>query len=198
MLFLSIRTIVRAVLMKGWLVTGEMIRQLIEAILPQRRIDRFANELGSLPAHIAPQRVAELYGARHELTSVELNSAAYRLNEADAERALSFKTLLSIAEIAAVLTDRVAGLNKMPTPPNKMGPVPITDTPCPHRVAEQLAGSATRIARALESHVAKQQEGRIPKTARVEWDLLAELLDTRGARRPLRAPTALRSVGGMP
>jgi putative transposase len=128
--------------------------------------------LTNLPPRIGPRQVADLYRVRWEVElSIKLDKSVHRLDQVDAERPCSVKTLLHASLIASIITALLAHMHHLHTRPPQEG-VPRTEAPLhPRRLALQLAVSCQSIARAfdLKGAAAKQR-----------WQQIAALLTHAG------------------
>jgi Transposase DDE domain len=131
--------------------------------------------LTKLPPRLGPRQVADLYRIRWEVElSIKVDKSVHRLDQSDAERPCSVKTLLPASLIAAMIAALLAHRHKLQTQPPQIG-APRTEAPLhPGRLALQLAVSCQGIAQAfaLRGVAAKRR-----------WQQLADLL-TRSGRDP--------------
>jgi putative transposase len=145
--------------------------------------------LTNLPPRLGPRQVADLYRVRWEVElSIKLDKSVHRLDQVDAERACSVKTLLHASLIASIIAALLAHIHNMQTRPSQEGE-PRTEAPLhPRRLALQLAVSCQSIAQAfdLKGVAAKRR-----------WQQIAELL-THSGRDPnwRRRPSVLDQLRG--
>jgi putative transposase len=137
--------------------------------------------LPHLPPRIGPRQVADLYRVRWEVErSLKLDQSVHRLDQMDAERPGSVKTLWQASLIAAMMTALLAHTHHARLRPPREGR-PRTEAPLhPRRIALQLAASGQAIAQALDLKGA---------AAKRRWQPIAALLmpsgkDPHGRRRP--------------
>jgi hypothetical protein len=106
--------------------------------------------LTNLPPRIGPRQLADLYRVRWEVElSIRLDKSVHRLDQIDAERPCSVKTLLHAALIASIIAALLAHTHNLRTRPPQEGAL-RTDAPLhPRRLALQLAVSCQSIAQAL-------------------------------------------------
>jgi Transposase DDE domain len=137
--------------------------------------------LTNLPPRLGPRQVADISRVRWEVElSLKLDKSVHRLDQVDAERPCSMKTLLHASRIASVIAALLAHTHNMQTRPSLPGQ-PRTEAPLhPRRLALQLAVSCQSIAQAvdLKGAFAKQR-----------WQEIADLLrhsgkDPNWRRRP--------------
>jgi hypothetical protein len=137
--------------------------------------------LTNLPPRLGPQQVADLSRGRWEVElRMKLDPSGHRLDEVDAERPCSLKTLRHASLMASTIAALLA-----PTPNLKTRPphasIPRMEAPLhPRRLALQLAVSCQSIAHAFDLKGAAAQR---------RWDQIAALLtdsgkDPTGRRRP--------------
>jgi len=145
--------------------------------------------LTNLPPRIGPLQVADLYRVRWEVElSIRLDKSVNRLDEIDAERSCSVKTLLHASLIASTIAALLAHTHNLKTRPSQAG-APRTEAPLhPRLLALQLAVSCQSIAEAchLKGVVAKRR-----------WEKIAELL-THSGKDPnwRRRPSVLDQLRG--
>ena len=137
--------------------------------------------LTNLPPRLGPRQVADLYRVRWEVElSIKLDKSVHRLDQVDAERPCSVKTLLHASLIASILAALLAHSHNMQTRPAEVG-APRTEAPLhPRRLALQLAVSCQSIAQAFDLKGAR---------AKQRWQQIADLLihsgrDPNWRRRP--------------
>src|SRR5215475_551257 len=137
--------------------------------------------LTNLPPRLGPRQVADLYRVRWEVElSIKLDKSVHRLDQVDAERPCSVKTLLHASLIASILAALLAHSHNMQTRPAEVG-APRTEAPFhPRRLALQLAVSCQSIAQAFDLKGAR---------AKQRWQQIAEVLmhsgrDPNWRRRP--------------
>jgi hypothetical protein len=112
--------------------------------------------------------------------SIKLDKSVHRLDQVDAERPCSVKTLLHASRIASIMTALLAHAHNRQTRPSREGE-PRTEAPLhPRRLALQLAVSCQSIAQAFDLKDAQ---------AKRRWQEIAELLmhsgkDPNWRRRP--------------
>jgi hypothetical protein len=137
--------------------------------------------LTNLPPRIGPRQVTDIYRVRWEVElSIRVDKSVHRLDQIDAERPCSVKTLLHASLLASLITALLAHTHNRQTRPPQAG-APRTQAPLhPRRLALQLAVSCQSIAQAcdLQGAAAKQR-----------WQQIAELLmhsgrDPNWRRRP--------------
>ena len=145
--------------------------------------------LTNLPPRLGPRQVADLYRIRWEVElSIKLDKSVHRLDQVDAERPCSVKTLLHASLIASIIAALLAHTHNMQTRPAQVGE-PRTEAPLhPRRLALQLAVSCQSIAQAFDLKGA---------AAKRRWQQLAALL-THSARDPnwRRRPSVLDQLRG--
>jgi putative transposase len=145
--------------------------------------------LTNLPPRIGPRQVADLYRVRWEVElSIKLDKSVHRLDQVDAERPCSLKTLLHAALIASSIAALLAHTHNVQTRPQQAGQ-PRTEAPLhPRRLALQLAVSCQSIAQAFDLQGAE---------AKRRWHKIAELL-THAGRDPnwRRRPSVLDQLRG--
>ena len=137
--------------------------------------------LTNLPPRLGPRQVADLYRVRWEVElSIKLDQSVHRLDQVDAERPCSVKTLLHASLIASIITALLVHAHNWETRPSREGE-PRTEAPLhPRRLALQLAVSCQAIAQAFDLKGAQ---------AKRRWQEIAELLmhsgkDPNWRRRP--------------
>jgi len=137
--------------------------------------------LTNLPPRLGPRQVADLYRVRWEVElSIKLDKSVHRLDQVDAERPCSVKTLLHASLIASIITALLVHAHNWETRPSREGE-PRTEAPLhPRRLALQLAVSCQAIAQAFDLKGAQ---------AKRHWQEIAELLmhsgkDPNWRRRP--------------
>lgn len=145
--------------------------------------------LTNLAPRIGPRQVADLYRVRWEVElSIRLDKSVHRLDQIDAERPCSVKTLLHASLIASIIAALLAHTHNVQTRPPQAGE-PRTEAPLhPRRLALQLAVSCQTIAQAFDVTGAE---------ARGRWAKIAELL-TRAGKDPnwRRRPSILDQLRG--
>jgi putative transposase len=145
--------------------------------------------LTNLPPRLGPRQVADLYRVRWAVElSIKLDKSVHRLDQVDAERACSVKTLLHASLIASIIAALLAHTHNMQTRPSPEGE-PRTAAPLPpRRLALQLAVSCQSIAQAFDLKGA---------AAKRRWQQIAELL-THSGRDPnwRRRPSVLDQLRG--
>jgi putative transposase len=145
--------------------------------------------LTNLPPRIGPRQVADLYRVRWEVErSIKLDKSVHRLDQIDAERPCSVKTLLHASLIASLIVALLAHKHNLQTQPSQPG-APRTEAPLhPRRLALQLAVSCQSIAQAFDLKGA---------AAKRRWQQLAALL-THSGRDPnwRRRPSVLDQLRG--
>jgi putative transposase len=145
--------------------------------------------LTNLPPRIGPRQVADLYRVRWEVElSIRLDKSVHRLDQVDAERPCSVKTLLHASLIASIMAALLAHSHNMQTRPPQPG-MCRTEAPVhPRRLALQLAVSCQVIAQALELKGA---------AAKRRWQQIAALL-THSGKDPnwRRRPSVLDQLRG--
>jgi DDE family transposase len=145
--------------------------------------------LTNLPPRIGPRQVADLYRVRWEVElSIRLDKSVHRLDEVDAERPCSLKTLLHASLIASIIAALLAHTHNCQTRPQQEG-APRTEAPLhPRRLALQLAVSCQTIAQAFELQGSE---------ATLRWDKIATLL-THSGKDPnwRRRPSVLDQLRG--
>jgi putative transposase len=137
--------------------------------------------LTNLPPRIGPRQVADLYRVRWEVElSIKLDKSVHRLDQIDAERPWSVKTLLHASLLASIISALLAHIHNMQIRPPQED-TPRTEAPLhPRRLALQLAVSCQSIAQAFDLTGA---------AAKRRWQQIAELLmhsgkDPNWRRRP--------------
>jgi hypothetical protein len=137
--------------------------------------------LTNLPPRLGPRQVADIYRIRWEVElSIKLDKSVHRLDQVDAERPCSVKTLLHASLIASIIAAILAHTYNRQTRPLRQGE-PRTEAPLhPRRLALQLAVSCQSIAQAFDLKGA---------SAKRRWQEIADLLmhsgkDPNWRRRP--------------
>jgi hypothetical protein len=107
--------------------------------------------LTNLPPRIGPRQVGDLYRIRWEVElSIRLDKSVHRLDQVDAERPCSVKTLLHASLLASLIAALLAHTHNQQTHPRQEG-APRTEAPLhPRRLALQLAVSCQSIAQAFD------------------------------------------------
>jgi putative transposase len=145
--------------------------------------------LTNLPPRVGPRQVADLYRVRWEVElSIKLDKSVHRLDQIDAERPCSVKTLLHASLIASIIAALLAHTHNARLHPSQGG-MPRTEAPLhPQRLALQLAVSCQSIAQALDLKGA---------AAKRRWQQIAALLMHSG-KDPnwRRRPSALDQLRG--
>jgi putative transposase len=145
--------------------------------------------LTNLPPRIGPRQVADLYRVRWEVElSIRLDKSVHRLDEVDAERPCSLKTLLHASLIASTIAALLAHTHNLQTRPSQAG-APRTEAPLhPRRLALQLAVSCQSIAQAFDLQGSEGTQ---------RWDKIAALL-THSGKDPnwRRRPSVLDQLRG--
>jgi hypothetical protein len=145
--------------------------------------------LTNLPPRLGPLQVADLYRVRWEVElSIRLDKSVHRLDEIDAERPCSLKTLLPASLLASTIAAILAHRPNLSTRPKEVG-APRTEAPLHTRLlALQLAVSCQSIAQAFELKGTK---------AKPRWNMIADLL-THAGRDPnwRRRPSVLAQLRG--
>jgi hypothetical protein len=128
--------------------------------------------LTNLPPRIGPLQVADLYRVRWEVElSIKLDKSVHRLDQIDAERPCSLKTLLHASLMASTIAAVLAHRHNLNTRPQAAG-APRTAAPLHTRLlALQMAVSCQFIAQAFELK---------GTAAKRRWDKIAELLTHAG------------------
>jgi len=128
--------------------------------------------LTNLPPRLGPRQSADLYRVRWEVElSIKLDQSVHRLDQVDAKRPCSVKTLLHASLIASLIAALLAHTHNQETRPSQAGE-PRTKAPLhPRRLALQLAVSCQSIAHAIDLKGAQ---------AKRRWQEIAELLMHRG------------------
>ena len=128
--------------------------------------------LTNLPPCTGPRQVADLYRVRWEVErSIKMDKSVHRLDQIDAERPCSVKTLLHASLIASMIAALLAHRhNRQRRPPQ--ADMPRIEAPVhPRRLALQLAVSCQSIAQAFE----------LKRTAaKRRWQQIADLLTYSG------------------
>lgn len=124
--------------------------------------------LTNLPPRIGPLQVGDIYRIRWEVEiSIKLDKAVHRLDESDAERPWSIKTMLHASLIASIITAILVHKHNWSTRPTESGQ-PRTQPPLHQMlVAKMLVVSCLSIARASTL--------RGPE-AKAEWQRIADNL----------------------
>jgi DDE family transposase len=145
--------------------------------------------LTNLPPRIGPRQVGDLYRIRWEVElSIRLDKSVHRLDQVDAERPCSVKTLLHASLIASIIAALLAHTHNLRTRPPQAG-APRTEAPLhPRRLALQLAVSCQSIAQAFDLQGAEATQ---------RWDKIAALL-THSGKDPnwRRRPSVLDQLRG--
>jgi putative transposase len=145
--------------------------------------------LTNLPPKVGPRQVADLYRVRWEVElSMKLDKSVHRLDQIDAERPCSVKTLLHASLIASIIAALLAHSHNMQTQPSQEGRA-RTEAPLhPRRLALQLAVSCQSIAQAFDLTGA---------AAKRRWQQIAALL-THSGKDPnwRRRPSVLDQLRG--
>jgi putative transposase len=128
--------------------------------------------LTNLPPRIGPLQVADLYRVRWEVElSMKLDKSVHRLDQIDAERPCSLRTLLHASLLASTIAAVLAHTHNLTTRPQQAG-APRTEAPLHTRLlALQMAVSCQFIAQAFELK---------GTAAKRRWDKIAELLTHAG------------------
>jgi putative transposase len=145
--------------------------------------------LTNLPPRIGPRQVADLYRVRWEVErSIRLDKSVHRLDQIDAERPCSLKTLLHASLIAAIIAALLAHRHNIQTRPPQVGMPRPEASVHPRRLALQLAVSCQSIAQAFELKGA---------AAKRRWQQIADLL-THSGKDPhwRRRPSVLDQLRG--
>jgi putative transposase len=124
--------------------------------------------LTNLLPRIGPWQVADLYRVRWEVElSIRLDKSVHRLDQIDAERPCTVKTLLHASLIASTIAALLAHRHNLQTRPQQVG-APRTEAPLhTRRLALQLAVSCQSIAQAFDLKGAE---------AKQRWDKIAKIL----------------------
>ena len=145
--------------------------------------------LTNLPPRIGPRQVADLYRVRWEVAlSIRLDKSLHRLDEIDAERPCSLKTLLHASLMASTIAALLAHTHHLQTCPTQAGQ-PRMEAPLhPRRLALQLAVSCQSMAQAFDLKGVEAQR---------RWDKIAALL-THSGKDPnwRRRPSVLDQLRG--
>jgi hypothetical protein len=145
--------------------------------------------LTNLPPRIGPRQVADLYRVRGEVDlSLKWDTSVHRLDQMDAERPWSVKTLLHASLIASIIAALLAHPHHVRLRPPQEG-APRTEAPLhPRRLALQLAVSCQSMAQAFDRKGA---------AAKRRWPQIAALL-THSGRDPnwRRRPSGLDQLRG--
>ena len=137
--------------------------------------------LTNLPPRIGPRQVADLYRVRWEVElSIKLDKSVHRLDQIDAERSCSVKTLLHASLIASIIAALLAHTHNRQIRPPQEGTPRIEAPLHPRRLALQLAVSCQSLAQAFDLQ---------GTAARRRWQQIAALLmhsgkDPNWRRRP--------------
>jgi putative transposase len=128
--------------------------------------------LTNLPPRLGPRQVADLYRVRWEVElSIKMDKSVHRLDQVDAERPCSVKTLLHASLIASIIAALLAHRYNLQTRPPQAG-MPRTEAPVhARRLALQLAVSCQSIAQAFDLKGA---------AAKRRWQQIADLLTHTG------------------
>ena len=128
--------------------------------------------LTHLPPRIGPRQVADLYRVRGEVErSIRLDTAVHRLDEIDAERPCSLKTLLHASLLASTIAALLAHPHHLKTRPTQADQ-PRMEAPLhPRRLALPRAVSCQSIAQAFDLKGVEAQR---------RWDKIAALLTHSG------------------
>ena len=128
--------------------------------------------LTNLPPRLGPRQVADLYRVRWEVElSIKLDKSVHRLDQIDAGRPCSVKTLLHASLVASTIAAVLAHRHTLNTRPQQAG-ASRTEAPLHIRLlALQMAVSAQFIAHAFELK---------GTAASRQWDKIAELLTHAG------------------
>jgi putative transposase len=145
--------------------------------------------LTNLPPRVGPRQVADIYRVRWEVElSIRLDKSVHRLDQIEAERPCSVKTLLHASLIASIIAALLAHTHNLQTRPSEEGKPRLEAPLHPRRLALQLAVSCQSIAQAfdLQGAAAKQR-----------WQQIADLL-THAGRDPnwRRRPSVLDQLRG--
>jgi hypothetical protein len=145
--------------------------------------------LTNVPPRVGPRQVADLSRVRWEVErSIRLDTSVHRLDEVDAERPCSLKTLLHASRIASTIAALLAPTHNLQTRPTQAG-APRTEAPLhPRHLALQLAVSYQAIAQAFDLRGAEATQ---------RWDKIATLL-THSGQDPnwRRRPSVLDQLRG--
>lgn len=122
----------------------------------------------NLPPRLGPRQVADLYRVRWAVElSIRWDKSVHRLDQIDAERPCSVKTLLHASRIASIIAALLTHTHNRQTRPPQEG-MPRTEAPLPpRRVALQLAVSCQSMAQAFDLKGA---------AAKRRWQQIAALL----------------------
>jgi hypothetical protein len=145
--------------------------------------------LTNLPPRLGPRQVADLYRVRWEVElSIKVDKSVHRLDQIDAERPCSVKTLLHASLIASMIAALLAHRHNRQTRPPQAGMYRTEPPVHTRRLALQLAVSCQSIAEALALKGA---------AAKRRWQQLADLL-THSGRDPnwRRRPSVLDQLRG--
>lgn len=128
--------------------------------------------LTNLPPRIGPLQGADLDRVRWEVElRIRLDQSGNRLDEIDAERPCSLKTLLQASLMASTIATRLAHTHHLKTRPAQAGKPRIEAPLHPRRLALQLAVSCQSIAQAFALKGVEAQR---------RWDKIAALLTHAG------------------
>jgi hypothetical protein len=145
--------------------------------------------LTNLPPRLGPRQVADISRVRWEVElRIKLDQAVHRLDQSDAERSCSVKTLLQASLIASSMAALLAHTHNRETRPAEAG-APRPEAPLhPRRLARQLAVSCQSMAQAFDLTGARAQE---------RWQQIADVLIPSG-RDPnwRRRPSVLDKLRG--
>jgi hypothetical protein len=125
-------------------------------LLPLRPVDvqtptGYGFFLTNLPPRISPLQVADLYRVRWEVErSITLDKAVHRLDQIDAERPCSVKTLLHASLVASTIAAVLAHRHHLNTRPQQAGASPTEALLHLRLLALPMAVSAQFIAHAFE------------------------------------------------
>jgi hypothetical protein len=145
--------------------------------------------LTNLPPRVGPRQVADLYRVPWEVElCIRLDKSVHRLDQMDAERPCSVRTLLQASRIASMIAALLAHVHNLHTRPPQAG-APRTEAPLhPRRLAFQLAVSCPSIAQAFNLTGAEVKR---------RWQQIANLL-THAGRDPnwRQRPSVLDQLRG--
>jgi hypothetical protein len=103
--------------------------------------------LTNLPPRLGPRQVADRYRLRWEVElRIKLDQSVHRLDQIDAERPCSVKTLLHASLIASMIAALLTHIHHVRTRPPQEGAARIEAALHPRRLALQLATSCQSIA----------------------------------------------------
>jgi putative transposase len=145
--------------------------------------------LTNLPPRLGPRQVADLYRVRWEVElSMKLDKSVHRLDEIDAERPCSLKTLLHASLIASTIAALLVHTHNLKTRPMHSSELRMEAPLHPRRLALQLAVSCQSIAQAFDLTGVE---------AKQRWEKIAALL-THAGRDPnwRRRPSVLDQLRG--